>query len=90
MRKTETRDPALHLWRTAEGYWRRAGLAQRPHEGPRDYTQRVIHQWPEHAALAENIAKHYIRARYGKLGDTEPLTSLRQAVLQLKSTRLHR
>ncbi len=51
----------------------RIGLARKPEQGPRDYTETVIASRPDLRKKVGCIVDLYIRLRYGRGGDTTDL-----------------
>ncbi|SFF44399.1 protein of unknown function [Fontimonas thermophila] len=64
------RDAALREWQRLTRRLARAGLPQRPGEGPRDYAARVAAVHPEWAQAIHHITQLYVRMRY--LDDPDP------------------
>ncbi|HUS24614.1 MAG TPA: DUF3488 and transglutaminase-like domain-containing protein [Candidatus Binatia bacterium] len=84
LRRTRPRhapDRALAAWRRASRRLARRGLVQAPHEGPRDFAQRVARERPDLARAVEALARAYVAARY--FGRDEALGELDAAVRAL-------
>jgi transglutaminase-like putative cysteine protease len=64
MRTVSTSDEALRLWRQATRLLAREGLPQAPHEGPRDYAERVMRERPDLAPALRPLVRAYLVARY--------------------------
>lgn len=57
-------DAALKLWRRALKKLHRFGIAQLPHEGPRDFVERLAHELPEAAPVMRKVLGAYLQLRY--------------------------
>ena len=64
VRAAAPKDEALRLWRRATRVLAAQGLPQAPHEGPRDYAERVAQQRPDLAPAMNALAHAYVEARY--------------------------
>jgi protein-glutamine gamma-glutamyltransferase len=64
MRAAAPTDTALRLWRRATRKLAARGMPQRPHEGPRDYVQRIARERPDLAPALERLLAAYLDARY--------------------------
>ncbi|MBL6752022.1 MAG: DUF3488 domain-containing transglutaminase family protein [Nevskia sp.] len=73
-------EPALKTWRKLQKRLARAGLAQKPDEGPRDFALRVAAARPDLAAAIGRISGLYVQLRYLGGADPAALRELRQAV----------
>ena len=71
-------DAALRLWRQATTRLARDGLIQRPHEGPQQFTARVLEQRPELEAALQPLLAAYLATRY--VGDGSAHNRLAAAV----------
>ncbi|MBX6421700.1 MAG: DUF3488 domain-containing transglutaminase family protein [Nevskia sp.] len=74
------RDPALREWRRMQRRLARAGLVQRPNEGPRDFARRVAATHPEWAADLQRALELYLSQRYLQAPDAQRQRALRRAV----------
>jgi hypothetical protein len=61
--QTQT-DAALKLWRRALARLARAGIEQRPEEGPQDFIERAIQGRPEMRQALQRLRDAYLRMRY--------------------------
>ena len=75
---TRQEDAALRLWRQATTRLARDGLIQRPHEGPQQFTARVLEQRPELEAALQPLLAAYLATRY--VGDGSAHNRLAAAV----------
>jgi len=64
LRPAAPADEALRLWRRATRVMAGKGLPQAPHEGPRDYVERVLRGRPDLAAPLRRLLGAYLAARY--------------------------
>ena len=64
-----------------------AGLARRPHEGPRDYARRIGARRPELQGPAQAITQLYAQLRYGRTPPPQGLARLRRLVRGLRVRR---
>ena len=64
VRAAAPKDEALRLWRRATRVLAAQGLAQAPHEGPRDYAERVVQRRPDLAPAMTALARAYVEVRY--------------------------
>lgn len=58
-------DPVVRAWQRFCARLARQGLKRGPHEGPLDFTERVVAQKPEWAGPIREIGELYARLRYG-------------------------
>jgi len=58
-------DPVARAWQRFCARLARQGLKRGPHEGPLDFTERVVAQKPEWAGSIREIGELYARLRYG-------------------------
>ena len=79
-------DEALRLWQQATNRLARDGLIQRPHEGPQQFTARVLAQRPELGALMQALLAAYLAARYGH--QDEQCQALGDAVRRFRPRRV--
>lgn len=83
-RSADTADAALRLWRRAQRVLEKHGIVQRPHEGPRDFSERVAQEEPELQQPMNQLLAAYLHARYlGDGGETE-IGTLKAAVARLR------
>ena len=75
---SQQEDAALRLWRQATTRLARDGLIQRPHEGPQQFTARVLEQRPELEAALQPLLAAYLATRY--VGDGSAHNRLAAAV----------
>lgn len=66
-------DEALRLWRKATAKLARAGLLQKPHEGPEHFAMRVAAKQPEWAAAMQRLLAAYLASRYAAQAATVDL-----------------
>lgn len=78
------RDQALRLWRQALKKLEKIKLTQAPHEGPRDFTERVIREQPQLAAPMQRLLAAYLRLRYLELADDAATQEMTAAVKALR------
>jgi transglutaminase-like putative cysteine protease len=64
----------------------RAGVPRAPHEGPRDYVDRVVAALPARAAELRAIGRLYEALRYGRHAPGDAVRQLRRAVRRLRLT----
>ncbi len=57
-------DPAADAWERFCRKLARAGLQRAPHEGPKDYTERVAARRPDLATAVREVANRYVASRY--------------------------
>jgi protein-glutamine gamma-glutamyltransferase len=77
-------DPALREWARVGRALARRNLPRLPHEGPRDYAERVARARPDLAADMDRISGLYINLRYAGVDDMAALRQLRQQVRRFK------
>jgi hypothetical protein len=77
-------DPVQAAWLKVCKRLAKAGLARAPHEGPEDYTARVIAARPQLAGAMQDIAKRYTELRYGGADDEEALRAFKDAAKAFK------
>ena len=75
LRRPRPADPVVQAWNTFCRRLERMGMPRKPHEGPRDYKQRVVAFRPELASEVTPITELYIRLRYATPADTAGLIS---------------
>lgn len=76
-------DPVLALWLKAQRRLARAGLPQKPGEGPQDFAVRVAQARPELAGAMQRVCALYLRLRYLEGPDATAQRELGLAVKQL-------
>lgn len=76
-------DPVLALWLKAQRRLARAGLPQKPGEGPQDFARRVAGARPELAGAMQRVCALYLRLRYLEEPDAAAQRELGLAVKQL-------
>ena len=76
--------PQMTLWHKFCGKLEAIGLPKLPHEGPRDYQQRVIAQRPDLQKTIEPIFKDFIELLYAKQTNKALEVSLKHAIQQFK------
>jgi transglutaminase-like putative cysteine protease len=67
VRSREGSDPVQRLYLRFCRRLERRGLIRRPHEGPKDFGQRIIAWRPDLKEAVEQITRLYIGIRYGRL-----------------------
>jgi transglutaminase-like putative cysteine protease len=77
-------DRALRLWQRALRKLEKAGLQQRPEEGPCDFTERVMQQRPALTAAMTRMLAAYLKLRYLQEPDRAIERELELAVSALK------
>lgn len=77
-------DPVQAAWLKVCKKLAKAGLARAPHEGPEDYTARVIAARPQLASAMQDIAKRYTDLRYGGADNEEALRAFKDAAKAFK------
>lgn len=83
-RDHQPRDPVVRAWQRFCARLARRGLARGPHEGPLDFTERVVARHPEWAGSVREIAQLYAALRYGP---TTPPLAVRQLQRQVRRFR---
>lgn len=73
-------DPAAREWERFCRRLARRELPRLPHEGPRDYAERVARIRPELMAAVAQISGLYIDLRYAGVDDPKTLSALRSSV----------
>lgn len=79
-RSRESDDPAAREWARFCARLARQGLPRLPHEGPRDYAQRVSRARPDLVTEIARISGLYIDLRYAGVADPFVLKGLRENV----------
>jgi protein-glutamine gamma-glutamyltransferase len=74
------REAALVAWDRYCAKLAAAGVARAPHEGPLDFLARVKAALPPAAAMAEEITRRYVEARYGAGATREELRAIADRV----------
>lgn len=78
-------DPVARAWLALSRKLARKDLARAPHEGPRDYAERVAAALPEAAEPVRAIAALYIALRYGAAAPRpEQVAELRRRVAEFR------
>ncbi|HSW11540.1 MAG TPA: DUF3488 and transglutaminase-like domain-containing protein [Solimonas sp.] len=78
-------DLAVRLWHRAQRRLLKAGIAQRPTEGVRDFAERVSLEHPEFASTVQRAADAYLKLRYLE-GESPALQAeLTQAVKAIRA-----
>ncbi|HXG28639.1 MAG TPA: DUF3488 and transglutaminase-like domain-containing protein [Nevskiales bacterium] len=77
-------DPALREWARVGRALARRNLPRLPHEGPRDYAERVARARPDLAADMDRISGLYIGLRYAGVDDRAALRQLRDYARRFK------
>jgi transglutaminase-like putative cysteine protease len=80
LRMRGRRDALVRIYQRYCDKLARIGLRRAPHEGPRDFAQRVAAQRPDLAEINDEITTLYIELRYGKGDVATSLPLLRAAV----------
>ena len=82
-RPADNADAALKLWLRACSKLAKRGIVQRPHEGPRDFAQRVADEEPELGPAMRELLSAYLQVRY--IGDSTAgaASALKAAVIKL-------
>ncbi|HPF59613.1 MAG TPA: DUF3488 and transglutaminase-like domain-containing protein, partial [Candidatus Competibacteraceae bacterium] len=83
-RSRRSRDPVVRAWQQFCHRLAQHGLARGLHEGPLDFTERVIAQRPELAKPVREIARLYTVLRYGPV---HPSMAVRQLQRQVRRFR---
>ena len=78
--KKHASDPALLAYQQFCRKLARAGITRDPHEGARDYAERVARTRPDLAQASRDIVSAYFALRYKKLNKINNLHMLRQRV----------
>lgn len=74
-------EPVQKLWLKFCQKMQRRGLARKPHEGPRDYAERLCKELPDEASAIKQLTQLYIRLRYGRAaGNENSLVTFKQVV----------
>jgi len=81
------RDPAATAFARLERKLARAGVARRPGEGPRDFTERAATALPAAGDAIRAAGAEYVRLRYEPGGDPRRAASLRRRVRRLRPAR---
>ncbi|MFA6119969.1 MAG: DUF3488 and transglutaminase-like domain-containing protein [Sideroxydans sp.] len=77
-------DPVQAAWLKVCKKLAKAGLPRAPHEGPEDYTARVIAARPQSASAMHDIAKRYTDLRYAGTNDEGALRAFKDAAKSFK------
>ena len=83
-RPHEADDPAAREWERFCRALARRELARLPHEGPRDYAQRISRARPDLVAEVARISGLYIGLRYAGVDDAVVLQKLKENVRRFK------
>lgn len=78
------RDPAAREWERFCRTLARRELARLPHEGPRDYAQRVSRARPDLVSEVARISGLYIGLRYAGVDDSDALRQLKNDVRRFR------
>ena len=78
------RDQALRLWRQALQRLEKVGLVQAPHEGPQDFTRRVVAERPALEAAMQRLLRAYLHLRYLDAADDIALQEMLAAAKALR------
>jgi transglutaminase-like putative cysteine protease len=76
-------DRALQLWRNAQRKLTKAGMHQRPDEGPCDFAERVIQERPMLTGAMTRVLSAYLKLRYLQAPDNALERELETAVSDL-------
>jgi protein-glutamine gamma-glutamyltransferase len=79
------REASVAAWNRFCGKLALAGLARAPHEGPRDFLERVKAARPELAPMVEEIIGRYVEARYGAGASKDELRTLARLVRDFRA-----
>ena len=77
-------DPVQAAWLKLCKKLAKVGLARAPHEGPEDYTARVVAARPQLASEMQDIATRYTDLRYAGTNDEGALRAFKDAVKSFK------
>ena len=78
-------DPVARAWQRFCARLARQGLTRGAHEGPLDFTERVVAQKPEQAGLIREIGELYARLRYGPVAPSAEVRRLQRLTWQFRT-----
>jgi transglutaminase-like putative cysteine protease len=80
----QRRDPVARIYARFCRKLARRGATRSPSEGPADFAERAVKEFPQAAATIRAITGMYINLRYGTLAGAEPTAQLKRLVSSLR------
>jgi len=84
LRRRARPDPVQSAWQSFCRKLASRGVERRPHEGPRDYSERAAQRMPGASGPIRHIAALYVELRYGRGRHPERIGELAQCVRVLR------